>query len=194
MRKIIFIFIALLTTLSIKAQEVLMNKEWTFNTLSNSDLSLIKADSKWNKDERGRYFYTDGINYAPLKANGEELKIASGLKFFTRASKKGKNGNISIARKAEALWLGAKCKIIVPNRKKNDVVTVTYVTSNQKAERTLRLDNAVGTFPPSKGKEAQTAMATVIADGDVTMTIEGGMYIQYISVQDGQTAAEKLRY
>lgn len=181
MKKTLLSLALMLSTCAMAQDETQGNKSWTLTAVPDADVTLITADSSWITDSKKRYCYTPAIDNEPLKASGTELAITQGLKFTATASS---NGNVRMGGSTGSLWLGADCSVTIPQRKAGDVVKVEYMTSNKSSTRNLKLTNLEGTFPATTGKTHQNGSGKVTADGDVTLTIEGGMYIYSISVGD----------
>ena len=158
--------------------------KWTFGEVSSEDVALVTADSKWETDSKSRYCYVDSLNNAPLTANGNELAYAKGLNFTINANA---NGNVRLGGTTNALWLGDAAVLTLPNCKSGDMVKIEYCTSNKSSTRSLTLTNLDGTFPSSTGKDHQTGTGTILADGNVTIGITGGMYIYSLAVGDEET-------
>ena len=189
MRKVFYLIAALTVSIAMNAQGTTetVDKAWTFTTLPSSDVSNITADKKWIVDSKNRYCDTTAIDNAPLTANGVELTVTKGLLFTSTANA---SGNIRLAGRTATLWLGANCKLTIPARKKGEVVTISYMTSNKSAKRNLGLENIAGTVPMTTGTTRQTGQGRVSTDGDVTFTIEGGMYIYTLALQDSLSAED----
>ena len=158
--------------------------KWTFGEVSSEDVALVTADSKWETDSKSRYCYVDSLNNAPLTANGTELAYAKGLNFTIHANA---NGDVRLGGTTNALWLGDAAVLTLPNCKSGDMVKIEYCTSNKSSTRSLTLTNLDGTFPSSTGKDHQTGTGTILADGNVTIGITGGMYIYSLAVGDEET-------
>lgn len=158
--------------------------KWTFGEVSSEDAVLVTADSKWKTDSKSRYCYVDSLNNAPLTANGTELAYAKGLNFTINANS---NGDVRLGGTTSALWLGDAAVLTLPNCKSGDMVKIEYCTSNKSSTRSLTLTNLDGTFPSSTGKDHQTGTGTILADGNVTIGITGGMYIYSLAVGDEET-------
>lgn len=189
MRKLFYLIAALAVSIAMNAQSATekVDKAWTFTTLPSSDVSNITADKNWIKDKKSRYCDTIAIDNAPLMANGVELTVTKGLLFTAIANA---NGNIRLGGKTAALWLGDNCQLTIPARKKGEVVTISYMTSKKSSVRTLGTANITGNFPSTTGTTKQTGQGKVDADGDVTFTIEDGMYIYTLALQDSATAED----
>lgn len=186
MKKAITMMVGLAFSISMLAQETEnTNKQWSFTSVPTNDVSLITADTNWKTDTKSRYCYLQALEQAPLKASDVELSVCEGLQFTITANT---DGNLRLAGETSALWLGDGCSLTVPNRKAGDVVTIEYCTSKKTATRSLILTNVEGTFPASTGKDHQTGTGTVTVDGNVTIGIEGGMYIYKMSIGDSTAA------
>lgn len=158
--------------------------KWIFGEVSSEDAVLVTADSKWKTDSKSRYCYVDSLNNAPLTAKGTELAYAKGLNFTINANA---NGDVRLGGTTSALWLGDAAVLTLPNCKSGDMVKIEYCTSNKSSTRSLTLTNLDGTFPSSTGKDHQTGTGTILADGNVTIGITGGMYIYSLAVGDEET-------
>lgn len=189
MRKPFLLLAALAVTIAMNAQTQTetVDKSWTFTSVPSSDVANIEADKNWIDDSKQRYCNTTFVDNAPLTANGTELTVTNGLHFTSTASAK---GNIRLGGKTAALWLGDNCQLTIPARKKGEVVTISYMTSNKSSVRTLGTANITGNFPTTTGTTKQTGQGKVDADGDVTFTIEDGMYIYTLALQDSATAED----
>lgn len=159
-------------------------RQWNLTTVATEDIENIKADSNWTTDSKSRYCYVQSLDNVPLTANSTVLTTTKSLTFSVTANS---NGNVRLGGTTAALWLGDACTVTVPGCKTGEMLKVEYMTSNKSSTRSLSLTNIDGTFPSSTGKVHQTGTGKVIANGDVTIGITGGMYIYSIAVGDEET-------
>lgn len=159
-------------------------QSWRFTSVPASDITLVSGDSNWKVDSKSRYCYTLAMDNAPLKAQDTELEIAKGITFTITANA---DGNLRFGGSTGALWLGDATSMTIHGCKAGDMVKVEYMTSNKSATRSLTLTNLEGTFPASTGKTHKEGEGKVVADGDVTIGITGGMYIYNLAVGDEET-------
>lgn len=159
-------------------------QSWVFTSVPASDVTLIKGDTNWKVDSKSRYCYTPAMDNAPLKAQDTELETAKGITFTITANA---DGNLRLGGSTGALWLGDATSMTIHGCKAGDMVKVEYMTSNKSATRSLTLTNIEGTFPASTGKTHQEGEGKILADGDVTIGITGGMYIYNLAVGDEET-------
>jgi len=75
--------------------------------------------------------------------------------------------------------------ITIPNLKAEDKITITLRTANSNEERGVNVSNAspAQCLGIGSSSEPYSATFTVSADGDVTLTPTGGIYIHTISVE-----------
>lgn len=159
-------------------------QSWVFTSVPSSDVTLIKGDTNWKVDSKSRYCYTPAMDNAPLKAQDTELETAKGITFTITANA---DGNLRLGGSTGALWLGDATSMTIHGCKAGDMVKVEYMTSNKSATRSLTLTNIDGTFPASTGKTHQEGEGKVLADGDVTIGVVGGMYIYNLAEGDEET-------
>lgn len=154
---------------------------WNLVTVPETDVTAIAADANWMKDSKSRYCYTPALNNESAVASGKELAITSGLRFTVLANAE---GNLRLGGTTAALWLGDQCKLIIPGCVKGKWIKVEYMTSKSTATRTPTATNLVETLPATTGKTHVTALAEIAADGDVEITVPGGLYFYNLAVGD----------
>lgn len=179
---IIYSIIALASLLfgtnTVKAQQ-----SWNFTAeLSSTDKNNMDADANWYYDSsKKRYSYIAALTKATLIANGSELNVAAGLLFSCNAVESGE-GNIRF-ESGKRMWLaGSSAPVVIPDLKKGQEVTISYMTSSSSAARGITPTNLSGTTGFEASTSAQTGKGQVTADGDVTLTPTGGVYVYSIEV------------
>ena len=185
MKHLFLLAVAAVSGMTVCAQETETQvRRWSLASVTAGDVENICADANWKTDSKNRYCYVLAIDEAPLTANGEELSTTKGMTFTVTANA---NGNVRLGGSTGALWLGDASTLTLGGCKAGEMLKVEYMTSNKSATRSLALGNIDGTFPASSGKEHQTGTGKVVADGNVTIGITGGMYIYSIAVGDEET-------
>ncbi len=174
----IIIGISATASLSAAAETV----KWNFTSVPAADQTAIAADTEnWGKDSNNnRYLYLNALNNAPALAGGAELVCVGGLRFTITASTA---GNLRLGDKSDCrMWIADASKIVIPNRTAGEVVEVMYATSKDGMARTFTAENVTEeSFPASSSNKTKiTGRATVAADGDVTLTTTGALYIYSI--------------
>lgn len=159
---------------------------WDFSSLSSDDKTLLSADTQnWYDDTtNGRYNLLTAISADVLKAGGQEIAFTSKLKFTADKGSSNTNGKIRVNYKSGRLELNGIGTITISSLKAGSTVTVSCKTSNNSTARGLNVDNLTpvsGSFNTTS-LSAQTNVGKVTADGDVSFTSTGGMYIYSITV------------
>ena len=182
--KQLLLFITLCTAAVLHAQT-----SWVFNGVSDADAANILADAQWNTTTKSsvlRYQFKGSCTDAPLTANGTELELTHGLLFTIldgTTNSDGRNLYLSTA----GLWLGDKSVITLPTCKGGQWLKIEYSTSKDKTERAFTTTNLVSTLPStSASKTHVTGTSEIQQDGNVTLTINGGMYIYAITLADSE--------
>ena len=192
MKRITFILLACIACMSnIFAQDATEIRRWTLSSLPAADEALITADiatsgSNWIKDSKKRYCYKAAMNNEAVIVGGTELSVTKGLKFTIVANS---NGNIRYGGESKSLWIGDACSIIIPDCKEGDLVVAEYMTSKNTATREIIATNLETQLPSTTGKTHTSGSAVVSKDGDVVLTIPGGIYF-YSIVTGDKTAIE----
>lgn len=156
--------------------------KWNFTSVPAADQTAIAADTEnWGKDSNNnRYLYLKALDNAPALAGGKELECIGGLRFTVVAAS---SGNLRLGDKSDCrMWIAGASKIIIPERKQGEMVQVMYATSSNGTARTFTAENVTeSNFPESSANKTKiTGTATVAADGDVTLTTTGALYIYSI--------------
>lgn len=155
---------------------------WNLVSVPDADVELINADAtNWKKDSNNRYCYMPAMTVEPAKAGGTELSITKGLKFTVLANS---DGNLRLGGSTKSLWLGDQCSMIIPEAKAGQWIQVEFMTSKNTATRNITATNLAAALPATTGKTHTIGQAKILADGDVTLKIEGGMYFYSLVVGD----------
>ncbi|MGN0282264.1 MAG: polysaccharide lyase family 1 protein [Prevotella sp.] len=160
---------------------------WNFGSLTDADKANLNADTQnWTWDSsNNRWKNVNVHNNEALKANGQELEFCKGLLLTVSASDR-----IRIDQKKSSLTLnGADGVITIPNLKAGDVVTVECQSSSNSTERGLTPTNLTITEGFTKSTSKTTNVGTVVADGDVTLTSDGGIYVY--SIKAGESGGSE---
>ncbi len=176
-KKISLLALLLLTTLGIQAQS------WDFTSTPAADVTLLSADTdNWTYTEsNNRYSYNNAITQTALTANGSELAMTSGLLFTTTGSDR-----LRIDANKRLILNGSSTLLTIPNLTAGQTVTITFASSSSSTARTLTPDNLSSTsgFEAATSSTTQTGTGTVTADGDLTFTPDGGIYVYSLKVTD----------
>lgn len=176
-------FISLLLGLLMMMPLVATAQTWDFSTVSQSDKDNLNADTQgWLFDSSNNRWKNQTVyNKQPLMANGSEVQFTKGLLVTAAAADR-----IRIDMKKKSFTLnGANGVVIIPSLKAGTTVTVVCQSSSSSAERCLTPTNLTVSEGFSKSKDKVTNTGVVAADGDVSLTSDGGIYIYSITVGDG---------
>lgn len=182
-------------SMTVKAQT------WDFAALDANDAELIEADQTGNwyhstESKKNRYSYTKALNNEAVMANGQEIAYTKGLLLTISAVSSAGEGNLRAGNDAsnKRMWLAGNSVVTIPNLKAGNQVTVSCMSSSKDVARGVNVTNITpvsGDFNSTKvGTAASTNVGTVTADGDVTLTMNGAMYIYMIKVEDPAEDAE----
>ena len=164
-------------------------QKWTFSSVSAEDKALLDADADWILGTE-RYCYVQALDVSPLKAGGQELAYAKGLKFTAAAPSAKEEGKAKIRLNYGSSRLemnGGNVVMIIPGLKAGQKVTLDCMTGKNGVARGFDASNLTpvsGSFN-STSTERQTNVGIVEADGDVTLTTTAGMYVYSLNVEDG---------
>jgi pectate lyase len=166
MKKILFMLLALATTMLAGAQQ-----KWDFTVSNEDDVAALKAaTSEWSYTEASDRYESKTAIDGYLTAGGQELNIAKGLK-FKAAEKKIR---IDVAKRIQLA--GKNVVITIPSLKKGQEVTIVFASTGTTAvtfDTRGNLTDATG-FEAADKETTQTGNAKVQADGDVTLASSGG--------------------
>ena len=164
-------------------------RTWNFQSFSDTDKANLAADTQnWTLDNSGtnnRYLSQSNYNAEPLTANGVELESTSGL-LFTIAQTDAFRVDIKSARVA----FNKALTVTIKDLKAGQTLKMVCKTSSKTAARGVNVTNLtpVSGYFNATSLDDQTNVATVTADGDVTLSNTGGLYVTEISVTDaGET-------
>lgn len=189
MKKRLFIFLTLVCTLNISAQT------WDLSSVSDADKTLMNADATnwYNDTSKGRYNYLKALDGGALAANGTELAYAKGLLFTGSAASSNTNGKFRINYKDGRFELNGTGDIVtIKSLNVGSTITISCKTSSSSTARGLNVTNItpVSGFFNSTTTDAQTNVGTVTANGDVTLTTTGGLYVYSIKVESTSTGGD----
>ena len=155
---------------------------WNFTSTPSTDQSALKADgSHWTyTTKNNRYACNSAVADAQLSANGQTLTMTAGLYFTATAA-----GAIRVDVNKRLGLNGSAIVVRIPNLTAGATVKVNFSSSSKGAERSLKLTNLSETAFASSSTSGADYSATVTADGDVTLTTTGGVYLFSITVTDG---------
>lgn len=155
---------------------------WKFTSTPSTDQSALKADEAgWTYDTKNkRYANNQAVADAQLVANGQTLTMTAGLYFTAKGA-----GNIRVDVNKRLGLNGSGIVVRIPNLKAGATVRLNFASSSKRTERFLNLTNLSETTFSSSSNTGTDYSATVTADGDVTLTIAGGVYLYSITVTDG---------
>lgn len=155
---------------------------WNFTSTPSTDKAALKADATgWTYTAKNnRYANNQAVADAQLAANGQTLMMASGLYFTANTA-----GNIRVDVNKRLGLNGAGIVVRIPNLTAGATVKVSFGSSSSGTERSLTLTNLSETAFASSSNTGTDYSATVVADGDVTLTTTGGVYLFSIMVTDG---------
>jgi len=156
---------------------------WDFNSRSEETTALLDK-SDWSCSGTN---YTCDVarNKEPLIAADQEIKEAKGLLFTFPANQ--------FVYYANSIRFNKPSAIIIPNLKKDDKVSVTWKSANSSSERGFTTSNLANSSLTTISKK--TAETNVLADGDVILSTNGGIYTYGIEVKrqgSGTTAIKNI--
>ena len=154
---------------------------WNFTSTPSTDEAALKADgTNWTyTTKNNRYANSKAIADAQLTANGQTLTMTAGL-YFTATAKDAIRIDVN-----KRLGLnGAGIMVRIPNLTAGATVKVNFGSSSKGTERSLKLTNLSETTFSSSSNTGEDFSATVTADGDVTITTIGSVYLFSITVTE----------
>lgn len=162
-----------------------MAQTWDFTSVSETDKTNLAADAAaWEHESSSsndRYKNKTTYDAAPLVANGAELEFTRGLLFTIGAS-----DAVRVDIKGKRMAMNKTLTITLKGLKAGNKVTMKCKTSKSGTARGVNVTNLSpesGAFN-STSADDQTNVGTVEADGDVTLTNTGGLYVYSISVSN----------
>ncbi len=160
---------------------------WDFANVGEADKTNLAADVvNWTFDESNNRYKSVGARTAePLKANGAELNVTKGLLFTCEG-----DDAIRVDFKKKSVTTNKTVTITIPGLKAGMQVMMTCQTSKNGTARGFNVTNLTpvsGSFN-STADGTQENVGTVEADGDVTLTNTGGLYVYSLKVVDPSQA------
>lgn len=154
---------------------------WNFTSTPSTDEAALKADgTNWTyTTKNNRYANNQAVADAQLTANGQTLTMTSGLYFTSNAA-----GNIRVDVNKRLGLNGAGIVVRIPNLTAGSTVKVNFGSSLRDTERSLKLTNLSESTFSSSSNTGEDFSATVNADGEVTLTTTGGVYLFSITVTE----------
>lgn len=158
---------------------------WDFSSVSDADRTNLAADAAaWTHESSSsndRYKNIGNYDCAPLMANGAELEFTKGLLFTISA-----DDAVRVDVKGKRMAMNKALTITIKGLKQGLQLTMKCKTSKSGTARGVNVVNLTPVSGSFNGTSAddQTNVATVTADGDVTLTNTGGLYVYSISVVD----------
>lgn len=182
MKKYTHIIYSAVTALMMLAATTATAQTWNFSSMSDTDKANLNADTDaWEYDSsNNRWKNKTAYDRQPLTANGTELEFSRGLLITVAAADR-----VRVDNKKNSLTLnGANGVVTIPDLKAGMKVTVTCQSSSSSTARGLTPTNLTETSGFDKSTSSVTCTGTVEADGEVTLTSDGGIYIYSISAVD----------
>lgn len=178
-----YIYSVIAAVMMMAAAEV-KAQAWDFSYVSDTDKANLAADTEgWEYEtSNNRYKNRTAYSAEPLKANGAELEITKGLLFTAAAT-----DAVRVDIKGKRISMNkAGTVITVPGLKAGMTLTMSCKSSSSTTARSIDVTNLtpVSGYFNTATTESQTNVATVTADGDVTLRTTGGMYVYSIVVSD----------
>ncbi len=175
------LMIVLMAAVSANAQT------WDFATVGEADKSNLAADAAaWLFDEGNNRYKSVGARTAePLTANGVELGVTKGLLFTCEV-----DDAIRVDFKKKSVTTNKTVTITIPGLKAGMQVMMSCQTSKSGTARGFNVTNLTpvsGSFNAT-ADGTQNNVGTVEADGDVTLTNTGGLYVYSLKVVDPSQA------
>jgi hypothetical protein len=181
MRKTLLFIFCVSFTLSLSYA----GKTWDFKVWSQATLDQLAADAggpgNWAVASETRFENNVDFEAGPLMANGQEIAETKGFTFGALAS-----GKVRIDHGYEPPRLmlnGSNLSFNVLGCKAGNVITVTTLTGNAEQERGITATNATRTSGAEVSLDVIVNVFSVVADGEVTFTTNGGgVHIRDVAV------------
>lgn len=162
---------------------------WSFATVSATDKTNLNEDkTNWTyESNNNRWLHQATITDAALTANGVELEFTKGLTFTTTGA-----DQLRVDAKKQSMTINNKAASVkIHNAKKDQILTIEAQSSNSSTARQIEATNIEVTSGFAEGTSKATNVGKVLADGDIVLTVTGGMYIYSIKVADEGTEPEQ---
>jgi len=168
---------------------------WDFTTLSAADEALMSGDTQnWKYDSSNkRYLHITALTNEPAIAitttGTDTVGCVNGLLFTVTASS---SGNLRLGYKSgNCMWVADGTTITIPDRKAGEYVKIVYTTSKKGNSRKVTVSNIEGTMPEASDKSTKyEGTGSVIADGSISFTADGAVYIYSIAVGEEEEISE----
>lgn len=147
---------------------------WDFTKRSAQTSALLNGASNWTSSDATKYTCSVTLSNESLKAGNVEIEEAKGLLFTCPASQFDYYTN--------SIRPNKQSTIVVPGVKKDDKLSVKWKSANSSSERGFTASNLSNASFVTNGTE-KTVESNVLADGNVELTTDGGIYIFYISLK-----------
>ncbi len=150
--------------------------KWSFALIPSDDQSNMAADEHWYyNSSKTRYGYTLAVDNNYLYANGQPLQISHDIRFSFGASSE---GNVRFGYKS-SMWVADGTVFTIENLEAGDTIQVVYQTSSSGNSRQLVPTNVTSSEFVKSSSEV-VANGRVTADGSVSFTASGALYIKGI--------------
>lgn len=193
MRKDSFNLCCIMTALLLMLTQAVVAQTWDFSSVSQTDQDNLNADTEaWLFDSsNNRWKNQTTYDKQQLMANGTEVLFTKGLLVTASAADR-----VRIDMKKKSFTLnGANGVVTIPSLKAGTQVTVICQSSSSSTARCLTPTNLTISEGFSKSTSKTTNIGIVEADGDVTLTSDGGIYIYSISAgnasEDGGNGSDE---
>ena len=183
MKKTINVLSALLLLLGLST--IAKAQTWNFGTVSATDKTNLNADkTNWTyESNNNRWLQQAVLNDAALVANGSELEFSQGLTITTTAA-----DQIRVdAKKGSLTMNNQSARIKIHGAKAGQILTVVSQSSKSGTARVISATNINVTSGFGSSDSKVTNVGTVIADGDIEISVGGGTYVYSIKlVNEGE--------
>ncbi len=183
MKKTINVLSALLLLLGLST--IAKAQTWNFGTVSATDKTNLNADkTNWTyESNNNRWLQQAVLNDVALVANGSELEFSQGLTITTTAA-----DQIRVdAKKGSLTMNNQSARIKIHGAKAGQILTVVSQSSKSGTARVISATNINVTSGFGSSDSKVTNVGTVIADGDIEISVGGGTYVYSIKlVNEGE--------
>ena len=144
-------------------------RSWNFTRTSVLDIAALASDAtNWTYDDTNNCYTNNTSITGAINANGNELTLTSGLTISSDADNIGK---IKIDVNKRLQLDGSNITLTIPGLKKGQTVTIEFAATG---DATTTFDtrgnlSVVSGFTAADKNTRQKGVATVTADGDVTL-------------------------
>lgn len=194
-----------ITTIILMAINAQAQKTWDFSDLTASMEAISNDPTNWKVDKVNsegkvvQYHYVATVNdettTTPILCGKENLDVTDGLLFSGVTSSKSFILSINSSKRHYFKINNSKVKIIIPNLKAGQILTITGKTGSPTEARGFTADNnlnIVSGFQASTD-DNQKNVATVNANGNITIGVTAAMNIYSIVITgDGVHNSESV--